>query len=122
MTQPCDTLVFHEDSPATIVFRNSPGVEVTVERGGTDPVSGDARPERWVRLSWPRPQSGEGDEGETAGVEVWDFLGPPSGVEVTVERGGTDAVTGDPRPEQWVRLSWTDPETSQTEVRESLGP
>lgn len=44
------------------------------------------------------------------------------GVEVTVERGGTDAVTGDPRPEQWVRLSWTNPETSETEVREFLGP
>lgn len=48
---------------------------------------------------------------------------------ITITRGGDDPITGEPRPEQWVTLSWEQtfigPDgTEQTETRQTgfMGP
>lgn len=55
---------------ASIEFPNSPGIEVTVTRGGTDPITGEAMSDQMVTFEWP-----ELVDGETVTARR-SFLGP----------------------------------------------
>lgn len=53
-----------------IEFPNSPGVEVTVTRGGKDPISGENMTEQMVTFEWEEEVNGE------TVVAKRSFLGP----------------------------------------------
>lgn len=62
---------------------NSPGVTVTVDRGGTDPITGETLSDQWVSFSWDETyhETVTGDDGEPELVERTrtvhrGFLGP----------------------------------------------
>ena len=44
---------------ATMEFPNSPGVEITVTRGGTDPITGEQMSDQMVTFEWQETVNGQ---------------------------------------------------------------
>lgn len=66
-----------------IELRNSPGIPITITRGGTDPITGEALSDQFVTVTWEEtytetttPDDGEAETVERTRTVSRYFLGP----------------------------------------------